>query len=900
MKQPVTKSEKIQIIFSLTIYGIVFIMLCLPWMLVGEEHFSLFKIATTLSRSNAAAFFTEHQIAFDNPDTLFTGIRISLILYFIYFMLGVIYVITVLLRKNWNINFATTLASVMLAYTGYIDSMLGTICSNLTQATLFPFFLFLLSTLEIIGRKIIEHWEETVRDTKAYQNAERLEKEERKRRLYFPGKYSRLFLKVTWKNFKNNWKDYLILFLCNATVFAFILTGFGFNKILSVQNISSRTDYFTGAGKILFQGIVALGIIGVFMLVLLLIYYLRKRIPQYGVFRTLGIRRKTLYLCIGAELGIGTILSILTGGIAGGFLIYALQISTMADNEQLLSLSLWLSPLTLVKSLAVMFLIYLITFFVTHDLFVGFRMGNLTDLQMMKEWMPKRLQLIPILFGALLCIWMIVRNAKTVNYEGLIQLLGCMAGIYLLLRFGLALYFTKWQKKRNHLSKLLIHHPFFHRSRTTSWYLFGLCVLQICILSTFSLQIFSTKLVNDPASLYPYDLVCLANADDSKDQELLKKLETECNATISQYPMFRVSGTDATKKLEGPGQTAVMGQQIGISESSYHELKKHLDPSYEPVDLGLQDSADSIYIVHQQDKSSKAQPIDYKTNRNTPYLYTGPVCEYVDPFSHITSFRRYHIAGEEFESLIGVFCEGERENLIVFSDSYFEEAKDTWKYTNMYTGEIISDYGTTLSQELERTTEPGEIDAENPTRQGPSSLVLVTVDERELSKVEKELKDFQIRHKEDEVYDSMIENYYLKSESVSALKTQLQIKDLMGKLLIVSFFTASVLLILIKMLTESNLNRRKTEFLTCLGMRRKERIHLIRHEMNVYTVLTAILSFAISTCQLAGSMQARGYCMADRNAIFKWYLPFAGCELLAFALIIWLLTSIQIHRLEKH
>ncbi|MDO4474935.1 MAG: hypothetical protein Q4B75_09845 [Eubacteriales bacterium] len=900
MKHPMTKREKIQIVFSLIIYSIIFVMLSLPWMVIGGERFSLLRLASSLSPSGAATFFTEHQIIADNPDTLFTGIRVSLILYLIYFLLCVIYLITVLLRKNWNINLAALLASIILAYTGYIDCMLGTICSNIVMATLFPFFLLLLSTTEAIGRKIIEHWDETVRDTKAYQEKEQLEKEERRQRLYFPGKYSRLFLKVTWKNFKNNWKDYLILFLCNACVFAFILTGFGFNKILGTKNISSRTDYFTGAGKILFDGVAALGIIGVFMLVLLLIYYLRKRIPQYGVFRTLGIRRKTLYLCIGAELGIGALLSILAGAVTGSLLIYALQLRTMADSGQLLPLSLWLSPLTLVKSLAVMLLIYLVTFFVTHDLFVGFRMGNLTDLQMMKEWMPKRLHQIPISLGVLLCIWMILRNTKTVNFEGMLQLLGCIVGIYLLLRFGLAFYFTGWQKKRNHLSKLLICHPFFHRSRTTSWYLFGLCVLQLCMLSTLSLQVFSTRLVTDPASLYPYDLVCLANTEDATDQEFFKKLETECNATVSQYPMFRVSGTDGTKKLEGPGQFSVMGQQIGISESTYHELKKHIDPSYQPVDLGLHDSDDSIYIVHQQDKSTKAQPIDYKTNRNTPYLYTGPVCEYVDAFSHITSFKKYHIACEEFTSLIGVFCEGERENLVVFSDSYFEKAKDAWKYTNMYTGEIISDYKTALSNELERTTEPGEINSDSPTRQGPSSLVLVTVNESELSKVEKELKDFRVRHKEDEVYDSMIESYYLKSESISALETQLQIKDLMGKLLMIAFFIASVLLIVIKMLTEYNLNKRRTDFLTCLGMRKKERIHLLRHEMNVYVVITALLSFTISTCLFIGSMNARGYNISDKNILLKWYLSFAGGELLAFALIIWLLTSIQIYLLEKH
>lgn len=896
MKQPMTKREKIQMLYSLIVYSIIFIMLSLPWMEVKGNAISLLDLASMIRNTNAVTFFSEYQLITDIPESTFAGIKFSLIIYLAFFIFGVFHVITVLLRKNWHTNLIAMFLSITLIYTSY---MLSGFCANLF-AIMYPFLLMLLSAAEFIGRKIIEHWEETVRDTKAYQDAERLEREERRRRLYFPGKYSRLFLTVTWKNFKNNKKDYLILFLCNTAVFAFILTGFGFNRILGEQNISSRTEYFVGAGRILLQSMISLGIIGVFMLVLLLIYYLRKRIPQYGVFRTLGIRRKTLYLCIGAELGIGAILSILTGGFAGSLLIHVLQANTLSDSGQSITAFHLLTPLTLLKSLAVMFLIYLVTFFVTHDLFVGFRMGSLTDLQMMKEWMPKRHQLIPIFVGAILCVVMIVRNAQTVNFEGMIHLLGCFAGIYLLIRFGLSLYLTKWEKHKNHLSKLLSYHPFYHRSRTTTWYLFGLCVLQICILSIFSLQIFSVKLVDDPASLYPYDLVCLANADDEADQELIQKLECDCGASISTYPMFRVSGTDGTKKMEGPGQTTVLGQQIGISESTYHALKKAMDPSYVPKDLGLGDSDDAIYIVHQQDKSTKAQPIDYKTNRNTPYLYTGPVCPYVDEFSHNTSFRRYRITGEEYDSLIGIFCEGERENLVVFSDTYFEQAKDAWKYTDRYSGEVIEEYKTILSNSNEALSNLPDTDAEHLIRQGPSELVLVSVDEKELSKVEDELQDFQSRHKEDENYDAQIESYYLKSESVSSIKTQFHIKDIMGKLLILSFFAASILLLFIKMLTEHSMNVRRTDFLTCLGMRKKERTHLLRHEMAVYVAVTAILSFAVSTCLLFSSMTARGYVSSDIQTILSWYLPFAGIELLAFAAAAWLLTSIQIYRLEKH
>ena len=71
--------------------------------------------------------------------------------------------------------------------------------------------------------------------------------------------------------------------------------------------------------------------------------------------------------------------------------------------------------------------------------------------------------------------------------------------------------------------------------------------------------------------------------------------------------MVRVTNVDNSEKLDD-ARAVIMpqGQHIGISETTYKELNKALGKKSEKMNL----SADGkeIYIIYQQDKSTKAHP----------------------------------------------------------------------------------------------------------------------------------------------------------------------------------------------------------------------------------------------------------------------------------------------------
>ena len=338
-------------------------------------------------------------------------------------------------------------------------------------------------------------------------------------------------------------------------------------------------------------------------------------------------------------------------------------------------------------------------------------------------------------------------------------------------------------------------------------------------------------------------------------------------------------------------------QNIGISESTYHALKKAGDPDYIEKDLGLDDKGEKIYIVHQQDKGTEAKPLDYYDNyvpAETPVLYAGPVCELYSPdqfpaeFSHsltLTSYYIRQIEGEETDVLTGVFCQGERENLVVFSDVYFEKAKDEWKVTNPDTGWILTE-----EEFKEEGVEP---------RQGPVKLVLACAGEETLRELEPDLLAFKERHSDEEKYDTKVRSCYLKSEVKQRIEAELHMRSSMSRLLMAAFFAASVLLLGIKMLTENKVNIRRAQFINCMGMRKKERTELLRSEMRVYYILTVLITGALSAGLVCGTAAARLYEAADAEMLFRMTAPFALCEMAVFGIVMWALTEWNIRRIEK-
>ena len=214
------RQRRIQRRFSFTMYLLIFAALCYPWIMIGEKRYNLISFALCLKAEGAESIVERAGLL---PDPSYAGgLWASLGFYLIFAVMCVIYLAAMFWGKDWHINVAVILMAIVFTYVNAWEYMIGSVCSNAIEAILYPGVLMLLSGVECIGRKMIEIWERELGDKIEYEKKEKLEKAERKRRLYFPGKYSRLFFVVIWKNFVGNLKEYSVLLTCNGLVFAFV------------------------------------------------------------------------------------------------------------------------------------------------------------------------------------------------------------------------------------------------------------------------------------------------------------------------------------------------------------------------------------------------------------------------------------------------------------------------------------------------------------------------------------------------------------------------------------------------------------------------------------------------------------------------------------------------------
>ncbi len=815
-----------QKIFSCMVYLVSIFLMFFPWITVGEKKYHIFGMAAELKRTGLKELAAGGSVSALNMDTLKIGLWAEWGLFLLLAVFSVLHMAAVLRNKRrwWNV-FALFTSIALCMWNASGDTVTALNAGNAFMWC-FPLVFLLLSGIEFIAGKAMEQWREMNREAKALKDKERAQKEEEERRLAFDGRYNPLFYRFLWKNLKKTWRDYVLLVFCSSLVFFFIVVGFGMRALLNKENnIEGVVQAVGSLSGILMNVMFPLAIVSVVIIIILSFYYLRCRAKNYGIFLTLGMRKRTLQFFVGLEFVSVLGFTILLGGIFGAL---ALRLFT-GKSKMLLGVGLEMRSVGVfpyVQAVLALFLLYLVAFMAARDIFVSFRLGSSADLQSIREKMPAKRRRFFIGAGVLLMLYSGFEYRQLRNFEKPFLLFLFFMGLYLMLRYGLAEYLLRERREPGYLRRLMIHNQLFHKSKTNAVYITAMAILMFCALFYFPFQFISVLIAEDEDVLYPYDFVCMANAG---DEDIFRKLEEEYGVSLESYPMVRVANLDSTEKTEGVMEPSPpQGQQIGISESTYHALKKREDSAYQEESLGLDSAGESVYLVHQQDKSVKAQPVDYWLSRKEPALHIGvPIDGGVQIHTACrgedAAYRFKEIKGEEIGSLIGVFGQGKWDNLIVFSDAYFKEAQELWKVTDPFTGTSMTE------KEAEECGYPEEMFV-----QGPSELVLIRADRESIPGIEKELEAFRERHVGDERYNNAVQSCYIKKNAVQKLRTERIMKCVMNGLMFVLFLLIYFVLLIVKVLMERRAVLRRSEFLMCMGMRRKDRMRLVRRELFRY------------------------------------------------------------------
>lgn len=879
-----------QKIFSCMIYIISILMLFFPWISIQDKYYNVFQLVIELKKTGMEVLGENVELFDANMSTLNVGIWVECGLFLLLGIFSVFYIISILRNKRNIYNAITMIISVVLCMWNTSGNTIPSLNDGNILMWCFPVFFMVLCTIEFFFGKLMEEWKEAKQKQEFLRAEDKAKKKEEKERLAFVGKYSSLFYRVVWKNAQKTWRDYALLLFCSSMVFCFILVGFGMRTLLKKENnIEGVVQAIGSLSSILLNAIFPLAIVSVIIIIIVSFYYLKCRAKNYSIFLTLGMRKRTLYYFIALEFVSIVVLTVLLGG-ACGTLILRIFINRA---EQFLGVQIKLTALGVfpyLQSTLALLLLYLIAFMSARDIFVSFNLGNSADLQGIKEKIPMQKRKLFLGMGIVLMLYSMMEYQQLRNFENATLLLILFMGLCLVLRYGIVEYLLWEKRKEDYLSKLLIHNQLFHKSKTNTAYITAMSILLFGALFCFPLQFISVLIAEDENVLYPYDFVCMANQE---DYDIFEKIQKKYEVTLDIYPMVRVANIDSTQRRESVHEAApLQGQQIGISESTYRALKEKIDDSWEYTPLLLDNEGESVYIVHQQDKSIKAQPVDYWLSRKKPVLHVGVPNDGVDLYNikkKDTGYYFKEIKGEEIGSLIGTFGQGKWDNLIVFSDEYFEDAKELWKTTNPFNGspmtkEQMNEFGFT----------------EKDLVQGPCDLVLIKANEKDSVNIEKDLKEFKERHKADESYNMSVQSCYIKKNAVQKLRTERIMKNVMNVMLFVLFIIIYYVLLIVKILMEREMTLKRSKFLMCMGMRKKERKKLIWRELFQYFYLFPITIAIIGTGIFTVFVfHVRQYQLVNMKEYLNYAMPLWGGCLVVIGITVNVIFIGYAHKVEE-
>ena len=685
-----------------------------------------------------------------------------------------------------------------------------------------------------------------------------------------------VFVSFIVKDLRENKRELVSLIMSESILISLFTVG-----VLGFQIFSSKDadEYFMredGISRLFISACSLMLLCGIVLLIATLIPYLGKRVPKYTFLRRMGISVRDKRRMIITEAGVTYLLSIIPGLLTGTLFAYVLKhviVSYLRIDFELGSVSAFTYPIICVVTLCA----YALSFLLTGELESDFGVISSTQETARTERSISRKPAAWIIAGSILCVVSSAAFFRIEYHEALYLTAIFYLGMYLAVKNIASVIMAGTRKNRpdKYYRNLLNSNQFYNRYQTTTRYILALSLISFLACFTSGFQMIGIVNAQNAEDLFPYDIMCLADENDAKYFDGLKK---DSDIEIHEYPMVRVANLDKTEHFERINEITIQGQQIGISESTYHELKKAIDPSYVSKDLGLKDDGSNVYVVHQQDRSIKAQPVDWRYNKSKPDLHIGVPCIRVLDEYHGTYCEK-DIAGEEIASITGCYSTPKCENIIVFSDRYFEKAQDEWMNVDVATGYSVEAFMAFMGD-----------DAEPLLVQGPTKLVLINTDEFHVKELDKELDTMEKDHQYIGNYDSSVHFHYSSENAIKQMVVERAARISINISIMTIFLLVGILLLYSKCQMELKEKKGRDKFLRSMGMPVKERIRILKREISVFVVYPAIILIVSSVVFVAGTYRVRMYNSELAASCTKMYATLFAGWIIVNVLCTWLVA----------
>lgn len=725
----------------------------------------------------------------------------------------------------------------------------------------------ILMFADYIGARIIMERDEMNRKARELKRKEEAARLDKLRRMRFPGRYSKDFFEVIFTNFRSNLNGYLLFILAASASVALLYVMFG--ALAAYDTLNPGQSLLSASGSQIISIFTEAALIVVFLSVMLLVLiisnYIKTRMKNYGIFLSLGIRKKTLGLVIALEYLACILASLALGLIAGNIFLPVTKMLFLRSVGVRASVPTDYGLMILITAVVFLLMTGLATL-INYHLFEYVDITSSAVSETKKEALPKRLLLLGLVYG----LYCIVTGASDYLYgywmEGLSRMAVMLFGFLLLVNCGGSrLYRWFLKKKDRYLNHIFVTLPWKYRFRTNAKYLFLLFTIHILALSVYLPRLSSGLTAGSGKDLYPYDFVCMAYED---DEGFFQDLDRKYDMQMNTYPMVRINtllaepfSFNTLRTSTYDGMFSPLGQHIGISESTYKALKEAAG-SDEKGSPGLKGR--DIHVVFQQDTSQRARLLDWYYSPMEdlgydPHLRAGMMCAYTLG-NRDKLYPQYHIKSQEKTILTGMFHNGDQENIVVFSDSYFEELRQSV---------------------LDRIEE----------EPSPTQLVTLKTTGSQYRDVSDSLKSFTEKHAPDTYVDPAILPCYEKQTLQSVAEGGHFFREIAYSVTALLLLISSLYIFYLKYSLETEELKRRNQLLEAIGMNRRDRVRLLRSDMSVHSRLAFLAAAAVSAVFFIGMPAERHFTGKETGK----YAIFLAVLLALYALI----YGTGIHFLEK-
>mgnify|MGYP000016583783 FL=1 len=624
-----------------------------------------------------------------------------------------------------------------------------------------------------------------------------------------------MLTKIIYKNFRSNLKNYILFFLSNIVAIMELFVFYGIRSIIK----SSITDKVTAeALKTDFQ--IAVGIIAVITLMLMFYAmkcYIKLRIKDYSMFLVLGMKKKAVSLLLLFEYCIGCVISLILGIGVGRILLYIIQrllVKYYPRYIQMHALGYQIYKNVCLASILIMVLVFVILLIWLDGRSLGMLMAE--DKKNEKRPISYMWIILAVIGIVLMMAGIILYCGSDTQYLYAHGVL--LMGLILAIVFGLALFLNLLKKCKNfYYRHMLDLNQLYSRYLNHMIILVLLIVVHFFSLSYLVVQTAELLPLDQYRSQYPYDVIWITEKD---NKGYAKKLASTYNGTVTEVPMIRVS-------------TYYGANHIGISEKTYRKLSKSQA-------LNLKENQIAVRIENSDAKQEDIKDSAYWEGYST--LYAGKYFGKQDSDTLIDAKENedihFNIQSICTQTIVGKYStDGWHENIIVFSDEYFNKQ---WNAISLKNDN---------ASELELFTFP-------TTRREPVC--------QKLKQYNQKSSYHEMGKPQNNLY---ITDQYLNGQKMRALFSMSSKIFLIIASILSGFFIMSL-----KTLTEFPALQKRFEFFKCMGMRENQLKWNTFFEIKILGQIAESVSLVTGFLYVGAFIHKQKLAGGISNVFFKYWI----------------------------